>query len=327
MPKQVSITKKFLESTPYNDSSTYLVDTKATRKPAQATPPSFVNVIEDCTSYEFCPKMKLKKMKLGKKFDLRKYAGVAEVIDFRLKKAFLEKNYENIIWDNSDLNTGDNAVLLSKDCYDGVKYFAKADTLSIPVSIKSYLSNHDYIDVKCIVYNYPEKKVDREEFSSCQNKIEMPPLSFKGLPEEINYNVFESSYYHFGSNDSLLYINLPLEYYSKIKVDNEFLAYNVNEGYYVGHSNCCEAKMNHLCYDVAKNGIQKPVQFFLSDKGCLVPAWSNKRILSALYLQLPEIPAIIISNSIRVDPRTIYKESGDCTELLNKYLSPYFITA
>ena len=78
MPKQVSITKKFLESTPYNDSSTYLVDTKTTRKPAQATPPSFMNVIEDCTSYEFCPKMKLKKMGLGKKFDLRKYAGVAE---------------------------------------------------------------------------------------------------------------------------------------------------------------------------------------------------------------------------------------------------------
>lgn len=328
MSKQISITKKFLESKPYNDEDTYLVDEVKKAKAVQSPKPSYLNIVEECINNVHCPKIIQENFKFSKKGDLKKYSGVLEVIDFRLTKEFLEFNKPNIMWNNSDASTSTNAVILSQDCYDGVKYFAKTDTLSVPLSIKLYLNSHTYIDVKCAVYNYPDRKIERPEFSTCKDKVDKPSLNFKFIPEEVSYSKFEDNYYEFNQKDgtALFYTNLPVEYYSKCIIDNEFLAYNVNEGYYVGHSNSCEAKMNHLCYDIAKNGLQKPIQFFILKDGTLCPAWSNKRVLTALYLQLPTIPAVIISNPNVIDSRTIYKDSEDCRELMNKYLSPYFIS-
>lgn len=328
MAEQVKITKKFLESTPYDDSSTYLVGVK-TLSLAKENKSGSPSIIEYCTTDSNCPEIDRVEMEFTKGMDLRQYSGTAEVIDLRLTKEFTENNTDKIIWDSSDMNTNSNAVILSKDSYDGVKYFSKTDTFSIPTSMRTYLLKHTYIDVKCIVYNYSEKVTDRDIFSNCQNIKDLPKLDFKYIPKNIVYSRFKEKKYIFNqeNNTSLLYINLPYEYYSKLTIDNEFLAYNINEGYYVGHSNCCESKMNHLCYDIAKNGILKPIQFFLGSKGSITPAWSNKRILSALYLGLPEIPAVIISNNNGIDPRILYKSGGDCTEMLNKYLSPYFIPA
>lgn len=315
---------ELFESFPYNDDIEYLI----TDNLEYHSDIPYPNVEENKQVEELAQReldMEYETIDFKQPGDLSHFSGVVEEVFIDFDSEVLE-NFENVFKDISDPDL--SVQSLKNLSYDGIRYYCKTDTLVVPSVLLDYVNSNRVINkCKISVYNYKYCKQEIKDLIKCKT-IEEPKLEFQFIPKEIKYAKIKEPVYteDLENNVRALYMNLPREYYRKICLDNETLAYNINKECFIGHSNCNQTKLNHLCYDVAKNGFKKVIQLRLLEDGKLVPYFSNKRVLIAEYLDLPTIPVVIISNAFSYSPdRILYYDSGIVRDLANKYLAPHFI--
>lgn len=315
---------EFFESIPYNDDIEYLKTDDLSYHSNTPYPDNKENIQVETLAKKWLP-MRQEIVDFEGPGDLSHFSGIVQEINKNINKNFLS-HFGSIIEDQNDSNLP--ISVLKNLSYDGIRYYCKTDTLVVPQVLLNYIQNSENgIRCKISVYNYKYCRKDLKNILRCK-KIKEQKLEFKFIPEKIKYSILEETIYLKDPCNGLfsLYTNLPREYYRKICLDNETLAYNVNKQCFIGHSNCNQTKINHLCYDVAKNGFQKVIQLRLMPDGRLMPYFSNKRVLIAEYLNFPSIPVVIICNSFDYIPENfLYYNSGEVKELADKYLKPYFI--
>lgn len=148
------------------------------------------------------------------------------------------------------------------------------------------------------------------------------PFNF---PKSINYRVFDSIRYgnmNLAGNDIFyLCINLPAEYYLTHYQEFEHLLYDtdINKFESKGKSQEC---IQFLIDSIAREGFKKPLIFKINKNGQLRGIANKCRIMIARYLNLPTIPAIVVSYP---DEGYVNSMSGDYRALAEKYLSPYLL--
>lgn len=325
---RLEITPELLSSYKYNDDIAYINgDNFAYKADIPFENTELNKYIEQLSSEEFSPVLTTKETK-KEEGDLSHIAGFVQYVERDICLKDLER-FENLILDKNEPDTSENARKLLYNPYDGIRYYAKTNTLIVPECILSILP------ARCLVACYNLEAADSIYywFNPCLKNYLVPKLEFVGIPETIKYSVFEEKKCieketPFGKAQCL-YLNLPYEYYSKACcVDNETLAYSFNDRYFIGHSNCNESKLNHLCYDIAVNDFKKPLQFKLLDNGRIMPYMSNKRFLMALYLKLPYIPAVVCLDSVSFyeEEKNWYSPKEDVSKIANELFAPYFIS-
>jgi len=230
-----------------------------------------------------------------------------------LDREFL--NNHNYFLNRSDDDLESTALRLKDEYYDGISHFINngREIYVIPISIFRYLSTKP---LNCRVSHYVRFK-------------NAPKLDFQLIPKKIKYiYLTEKKFITYPSDHSgtfsVLYMNLPKEYYKEVLVDFKTLAYDKDRSYYIAHSDSNQTKINHLTYDIATNGLQKVVQLKLLSGGRLTPYYSNKRFLALYYLNLPTIPVAIVLDSYKYPEEFLLESQKDCSELAKKYLEPYF---
>lgn len=319
-PEPVAVTKKLLESR-YDDNSTYY---KNYKKPEieQGIDVYNIDFLESLATSDECPEIEYEEIECSCPGIVHPKSNVQQ-IEFELTKEMLDGlEGKNLFICNQDAGILANAELLKDDFIDGVKYFAPTDTFVIPFAIKQFIEKNGKQKVHISIYNWDMRKIHRKEFSECTS-VKLPKLKFKGFPKTIKMAKFKEKKYI--PNKFCLYINLPYEYYRNCVTDSEYLAYNINAGYYIGHSGCNESKLNHLVYDIAVNGLQQPIQFKILQNGNVMPLASNKRVLAAEYLGLPYIPAIVLLDQSPDKSYSWFYESKDVIDMANEMFAPYFI--
>lgn len=315
-------TKALFEKHKYNDDIEYLKSDDFSYKSEIEHPDTVINemvegVAKEHLDFEY-------EMIDYKKADLSHLTGTVEEVELEITTDFF-KNFANVEIDENDPITEENRIKLSQASYDGIRYYCKTDLLIVPQAIKSYIFKNNTLKCKVSVYNYKYCQEGKKKIFKCKD-IKVPELKFTAIPKKINYAKLKKPLYKILPNGaSVLYTNIPREYYTKICVDNETLAYNINKECFVGHSNCNQTKINHLCYDVAKNGFQKVIQLKLLDGGRLVPYFSNKRVLIGEYLNYPTLPVAIVLDMYSYPKNLLFYESEDMTSVANLCLEPYFI--
>ena len=313
-------TKELFEKYKYNDDIEYLIG--------------------DDFNYEspiFCPNTKLNRQveEIAKrslrifytsidynKADLSHLTGSVQERYINIDKDWLNQ-FTFVRIDINDKYSKKEALRLKDRSYDGIRYYCKTDILLIPEVLYKYIKKNP-TRCKVSIYNYKFCPEEYKTIFNCQ-EVTPPELKFKHIPNKLKYARLEKNTYVREKEYSVLYTNLPREYYRKICVDNETLAYNTSKKCFIGHSDCNQTKLNHLCYDVATNGFKKIIQLKLLSDGRLTPYCSNKRLLIGEYLNLPSIPVAIISDIFSYPEYLLYYNSGSVKELAQKYLSPYFL--
>lgn len=292
-----------------------------------------LNCVCETLPTELAPKLIYKEIPF-KKGNMEVFKSYVEYIpiflDINLIHTFSEKGEVRINYnDGSDRKT---AFKLINNTYDGVAFYGTNNTLVIPVSIYNLaVETGKPISCLCAVYNYNKCSVKYQCFDSCNDR-EIPELNFKYIPNTIKYAELEEEKYGTiqgkdGNTYTYLFKNIPFEYYSRcIHIDSRTLAYNFDKGYFIGHSNANQTKLNHLCYDVAKNGLKKCIQLKLLPDGSSVLYFSNKRQLVAQYLGVPSIPMVVILDNQEMPLYlSSYKPNIDCKDIANKLFNPYFL--
>ena len=245
------ISKEFLENNGYSDSSTYCDTPFIYAKERQIF--NQMEIVEQLASKENCPDFKEGYVKI-EPMDLTDLAGYSQDKEIDITPEFLSKF--SIMLDDSDEDTEDNAIILAKNSYDGVRYFSRTKTLVVPISIINYIEKYGRIKCGIKIYNYI--KGDKS-IKWCRQRSIDRKFRIEFLPKFAKYRIFKDEKYLFTEINkqfvSVLYKNLPIDYVMKCTVDNEFLCYDTDLREYIGHSNCNEFKLNHLCYDIAKNGL------------------------------------------------------------------------
>lgn len=145
------------------------------------------------------------------------------------------------------------------------------------------------------------------------------------FPNKVRYKVFDSIKYgniDLGGNGIFyLCLNLPSEYYLTHYKEFEHLLYNTDTEEFESNGkiqNC----LQYLINDIAENGFLKPLIFKVNRNGQLRGIANKCRIMIARYLQLPTIPAVIVSYP---DEGYVNSQSGNYRNLAEKYLSPYLL--
>lgn len=315
--KMLKPSKELFEKYRYNDDIEYLVGDDFNYKSDIEYPNTSINKLVESVAKEEIP-FEYEEIDY-EKADLSHLTGTVEEVYININEEFLSRFSEvHIAYTDSLME-----IRKLKDAsYDGISYYCKSDSLLIPSCIKDYILSRE-LKCKVSIYNYAFCKENLRGLFNCQI-IDIPELKFIDIPKRIKYAKLKENKYIANKDSSILYLNLPREYYRKICCDNETLAYNINKQCFIGHSNCNQTKLNHLCYDIAKNGFQKIIQLKLLEDGRLMPYFSNKRVLMAEYLNLPTIPAAIVLDSYKIW-QNFYYDSGNVRNFARKYLEPYFI--
>lgn len=328
----LKVTKKLLEYH-YNDDIKYEEGDKLDKHKAEFPDMELTTELNCICEYlptKLSPKLIYKETKFNKG-GLSPYKSYVEYIPLTLTKEILDEFSGHIAINYNNNTDKDVAERLSQDTYDGLAFYGTTGTLALPQSMEKYIKDYGKLDCICAVYNYNLSPIKYPCFKNCKENIKIPDLNFKYIPETIKYAVLEEEEYGTlqGNKGKYTYLfkNLPLEYYSKyIHIDSRTLAYSVEDDYFIGHSNSNQTKLNHLCYDVACNGLKKPIQLKLLEDGSSILYFSNKRQLMAQYLGVPSIPAIIILDNNKIpDYLCCYKPNFDCRDLANRLFNPYFL--
>lgn len=145
------------------------------------------------------------------------------------------------------------------------------------------------------------------------------------FPNKVRYKVFDSIKYgniDLGGNGIFyLCLNLPSEYYLTHYKEFEHLLYNTDTEEFESNGriqNC----LQYLINDIAENGFLKPLIFKVNRNGQLRGIANKCRIMVARYLQLPTIPAVIVSYP---EEEYVNSQSGNYRNLAEKYFSPYLL--
>lgn len=327
--RPIPITVDFLESIRYQDDQRYFQQDIPERIDIEK-PTGQINRIVDKLATIFpgdqmiSNKISINKVKDPLPISTVQYAGITLTID-------IVRQFKNIIELDNDLLNDRAAQVLATTTVDGICYYGLTGTLAIPRSIVRYLHNHSTIYAIFTIYDLDKVQNPMEIFRLLKPLPDnIPQLDFVGIPDRVAVNTLKETAYGMVMDDHqdlyhYLFVNLPYAYYKNCTVDCEFLSYNLTEQYYQAHSDCNISKINHLAYDIATNGLQSAIQFKLLDDGNIIPYFSNKRYLIARYLQLPEIPAIIILDKHKFSQHNIlYRPNTDLKDFANQLFAPYF---
>ena len=240
-------------------------------------------------------------------------------------------DFQNVELSEDDPDDEPTALKLVNNTYDGVSYYSIYDTLQVPRSIYHYIEKHGHLTCQVTLYNYDRRIVDHKIFNQALTTCQIPELDFKYIPETIKYSkIGEHRTGHIRGKDGVLYFyyyfNLPKEYYTKcINIDCRTCCYNVNKGYFVGHSNTNQTKLNHLCYDIANNGLKSVIQIKLLNNGNSMVYFANKREFMAHYLGYPTLPAVVIMDGWNLPLYKNLWKLESHAELANQLFNPYFL--
>lgn len=312
MKKMLKLTDEILEL-PFNDNIRYEEGDDVAKRTPDKIPNDPLNVALQLL-YKEAPKLKTKSYKSKDFGNMTPYKTKIVFEECTLTRNFLESKKENLQVIPGD-NSEEEAKTLSKEYYDGVNFFSNSQTIRIPSSILEYIEKYKSMEVCSASYNY-DKNV--KEFS------------VEKLPEKRVYSFFgEEKFGRITTAEgqwTYLCKDIPYKFYSKnINIDARTLAYDEENDTFYGHSGDNFAKMSHLCYDIAKNGLPIPVAALFNNNGTLTLYGSNKKQMLAQYLKCPTIPMIIISGPIGVSDYLLnYKPEGNVNEL-NELINPYFM--
>ena len=111
--------------------------------------------------------------------------------------------------------------------------------------------------------------------------------------------------------------NLPYEYYSQHKTHFRELFYDSEEKTWKSSSKSGK-HLKELIDNIAKEGFKCPLCFALAKNGQLIPIGCHTRIMIACFLNLPTIPAVILTI-----PETYEGDKNiNNIKLANRYLNP-----
>lgn len=216
------------------------------------------------------------------------------------------------------------------DAYGLLEYFG---SFGIAMASEDYLKHIKMNDTDIVmnVYGIEYAESIPEFLRTKLQPVSNMPSYFCKVPNSSKYSMFDSTSYTIVDNKDIckapiyiLNVNLPYEYYSTVQLADYNYCYDViSKGFWFTSSD--KDEMDALIIDIAKNGIQKPLYLEI-DNGTIVSTNdSHARILSALYLQLPYIPAClyVTSENINYFEKLINKVNPDKT-LINEICAPYF---
>ena len=275
--------------------------------------------------YAESPKLIQKPFEFTGKGNMEKYA-INRFRCYYLAHKILISKQEHYIKGGDD--SEEEALRLMHNEYDGLSYFwhnpskRRKNMWWIPSAIQKYMENHPNEDIPYTVYSVADIYNDSPRFYK--------PIEFPTLPEKMQYSIFEEE--KFGRINTpegqwtYLCKNIPYSDYSRmINIDARTLSYDRGLGTYLGHSGDNYAKMSHLCYSIAKNGLPLPVAAQLNGDGTLTLYASNKKQMMAQYLKCPEIPMLIIQGPIQVNPNLIGHAAMPGKARANRLFNPYFM--
>lgn len=159
------------------------------------------------------------------------------------------------------------------------------------------------------------KPLDLNPINCSDRKLDLK-LEF---PKNIVWTKWKNIEYVRGDCYSYLCIDIPQEYYLKHYIQFDLLYYNNKEHTWYSYDENTDF-LQDLIDSVAKNGFFCPPCLTLTSQGQLYPLSCRHKLLTSRYLNLPSIPAIILTGIINIPEGTI-----DCRNLANKYLSPYIV--
>lgn len=241
------------------------------------------------------------------------------------------EDFQNVVLSEDDPDDDPTALKLINNTYDGVSYYSIHDVLQVPRSIYHYIEKHGHLTCQVTLYNYDRRIIDHKIFKQALTTCQIPELDFKYIPETIKYGkIGEHRTGNLRGTDGVMYFyyyfNLPKEYYTKcINIDCRTCCYNVNKGYFVGHSNTNQTKLNHLCYDIANNGLKSVIQIKLLNDGNSMVYFANKREFMAHYLGYPTLPAVVIMDGWNLPLYKNLWKLESHAELANQLFNPYFL--
>lgn len=122
---------------------------------------------------------------------------------------------------------------------------------------------------------------------------------------------------------TILHLDVPYEIYSECLNNVHHLNYNLNT-----HEFMClrksMPKFQSVCRDIEEHGMLVPVTFMIWNQN-LVPIENSSRILMAILLKLPTIPACIVDTEYNIHYENMYHNSTNTYIKMNELLHPYLV--
>lgn len=148
----------------------------------------------------------------------------------------------------------------------------------------SYLTNCDCYKINDVLLSYIKRK--RKTYKCVCNTLTLGgssiPFRLDHIPSSTKVSVVE---------EKSGYTNISYDQYQTFSLPWNGLYYNKEYGWFCKDKN--QTALNVLIYDIACNGLNKPLVFKTHKDGILQPQ-NIGRFVGALYLKLPSIPALIL---------------------------------
>jgi len=240
------------------------------------------------------------------------------------------KDFQNIKIFTEDPMDEETYNLLIHERYDGIRYYAQTDTLVIPAPIKKHIDDGETVKAKVTLYNMDMATVKHQIFKYPSEQYIKPKVEFQYLPKTVKWSkLTEEKFGEFTYKDNpnftttYLYKNMPREYLKQMVYETEVLTYDLTDKAYYCHANANFTKASLLVKDCVENGLKRVIQLKLTPDGVLRPYYSNKRILSALYTNVPTIPVCIMMNTTYLGTYDLYYNPPVNKDLINKLVNPH----
>lgn len=193
------------------------------------------------------------------------------------------------------------------------EYWAKYNKINISKEVAERIKKEKEIVSQMILFDIENQCCELPYFIKDYQDIKQPTYFKVNVDENGVCNVFKKPskvYINNVYNHKVVYqlCNLPYEYYSKHIIQPCSLHYNYTLNKFI--SSLKESpEIENQIQDINKNGLMLPLVLKINKNGVITKLVNcNTRFISAYYLKLPEIPAVLM-----------YDGTNDITSYLSNY--------